>query len=262
MSTITANTVAFQHFAALGFTEKEGVIFLTLAELGRSTAQAIARRSKIARTTVYFVLDALVQRGMVIEEKKKGTRYFLIEKPQVLTRVVEEEKKQLQQKLRAASELEQIVAPLFNRSLFSVPALQFFEGKDAVTKMSYDYLADWCASMLATDNIWWGYQDDKYVSQYREFLEHYWKSKDKKQKVQIFSNEGPLERTISVPNRTIRSAPISTAFQSTLWVCGDYVIVIMHANRPQYAFQIKERVLARNLANVFALLWQMTEPRT
>ena len=44
-------------------------------------------------------------------------------------------------------------------------------------------------------------------------------------------------------------------FSSTIWVNGDYIIVIQTAEKPFYLFEIKERGLAKSLRYMFKKLW-------
>ena len=62
--------------ATLGLTEKEVGVFMALSELGKAPAYAISKKTKLARTTIYFVLDSLIQKELIIEETKKNARYF------------------------------------------------------------------------------------------------------------------------------------------------------------------------------------------
>lgn len=242
----------------LGLTDKEAKVFVALSELGKAPAYAISKKTKLARTTIYFILDSLMQKELVTEEIKKNARYFSIPSLGVLTKLVGRERGRLASLESAGGQLVKLLSPLFNRRLFSIPSIQFFEGKREVAKMCSESLSDWHASMSERDNTWWGFQDDTFVTEYREFLESYWRMKNKDQQIKLFSNESQLEKSIKIRNRFIRPFPQGFSFESVFWVCGDFIIVIMHRNSPQYAFQLRDRVLAKNISFIFNLLWKFS----
>ena len=245
----------------LGLTEKEVRVFVALSELGKAPAYTISKKTKLARTTIYFILDSLIQKELVVEELKKNARYFSVPSLNVILKLVERERNELVAKENAGNQLVKLLAPLFNRRLFSIPSIQFFEGKKEVLKMCQQSLGDWHSSMSERDNIWWGFQDDSFVAEYKEFLESYWRMKNKDQQIKIFSNESQLEKQLKIRNRFIRPFPAGFSFESVFWVCGDYIIVIMHKNSPQYAFQLKDRVLAKNISSIFSMLWKFSAPQ-
>ena len=245
----------------LGLTEKEVRVFVSLSELGKAPAYVISKKTKLPRTTIYFVLDSLIQKELVIEESKKNARYFSIPSLGVISKLVERDRKELLLKESAGGQLVKLLSPLFNRRLFSIPSIQFFEGKREVLKMCNESLTDWHTSMTERDNTWWGFQDDTFVTEYRDFLESYWRMKNKDQQIKLFSNESHLEKKLAIKNRIIRPFPIGFSFESVFWVCGDFIIVIMHRNSPQYGFQLRDRVLAKNISSIFSMLWKFSAPQ-
>lgn len=70
-----------------GFEDKEIRVYLALLSLGEATATGIARVSKIKRTTVYLVLERLIEKGIVSQYKAKyGTHYTALKPKQLIKR--------------------------------------------------------------------------------------------------------------------------------------------------------------------------------
>ena len=65
----------------------------------------------------------------------------------------------LQQKHESALDLVELIAPRFRSRNFSIPKLQFFEGRANVESMLYDNCREWQRSISYVDYVWWGYQD-------------------------------------------------------------------------------------------------------
>jgi len=241
----------------IGFTENEAKLYLQLADMGKSTAQILAKRSNVPRTTVYSVLEGLVARGLVSEERKQATTFFVANPPTSLLRLVQREQEELKSKEKAIKLLVEEIKPFFKAKLFSLPRLQFFEGSAAVENMLYDFTEEWRQGILSTDGVWWGYQDHTFVERYRKWLESYWKIKTDEENIQLISNRSNVEVELKgkVKGREIRAVPAEYDFSSTIWVCGDYIILLMTRNEPHYAFQFKDSVFAANLRLVFKLIW-------
>jgi hypothetical protein len=74
----------------------------------------------------------------------------------------------------------------------------------------------------------------------------------------ILSHSSSTERQLKsrIPLREVRYLPGHYQFESSTWVMGDYVVVIMTRTEPFYALQIREPALANNLRTVFRILYE------
>lgn len=247
-----------QLFQSLDFSSNEIKTYLQLAEVGRSTAHLIAKRIKIPRTTIYSVLASLVEKGLVSEEQRKGATYFIPNKPESIVRLINKKQEHLKNKEIIAKELSLLVAPFFKSKNFSIPKIQFFEGKDNIESMLFDNILAWQSSMQKYDSTWWGYQDVSFVKNFKKFLEHSWKIKRDQEQIQLISNADPIEKKLKdkVKGRSIKEMPKEYEFASTIWVVGDYIVLIMTKEEPYYAFQMKDEVFSANLRLIFQMLWK------
>lgn len=246
-----------KQFRFLGFTNNEARIYLSLAEIGKSTAQLLAKRIKIPRTTAYSVLQGLIEKGVISEEHTQGTTFYVLNQPASLLRLIEREKETLKAKESAAKNLIEFIKPYLKSKLFSIPKIQFFEGSASIESMLYDMTSDWIRSIETTDKVWWGYQDASFVDVHKKWLEHAWSEINKKIQIQILSTESKTEKILKdkIQGRTIKFIPKEYDFSSTIWVCGEYIVLLMTRQQPVYGFQIKDAVFASNLRLVFKLLW-------
>lgn len=251
------NTVLEAKFELLGFTQNEINVYLRLAEMGKATASAVARRAEVPRTTTYSVLDSLIARGVVSIEQDRGASYYVPNQPSALIRAIESERLELDEREQAAKDLVELVQPFFRSEHFSVTAIKFFEGKENVEQMLYEFTPLWQQSIYAVDSTWWGYQDHTFVEQYLAYLHWTWLRMKKDEKINLFSNEADIEHALkgTVENREIRPVPAKFPFSSSIWVLGEYIVLIMTKQQPHYAFQLKDAVFAANLRLIFQLLW-------
>ena len=252
------------NFDLLNLNKTELSVYLDLAETGRGTAQQVSSRSGVKRTTVYSSLTSLAQKGLVTSEKKKSTTFYFANKPDNIFNEIEKEKHQLNQKMKVATEFVKHLSPIFDSRSLNVPKIQFVEGKEEVNEFLFDHNQIWTESVAKYDNSWWGYQDNSFVENYQNWLNTSWQQKPKSQKIQLLSNTSPTEEKLrgKVIGREIRTITNRFNFTSTIWICGDYLVMIACRDKPHYAFQIKDRTFCNNLRMLFQLLWESAAPDT
>lgn len=124
----------------LGFSENEINIYLASLEIGLSSAQDIAKKANIKRTTAYSVLESLVQRGFISKSKEKGKTRFLVEPPDKLLFMVSNLESQLKNMLPE-------LRALYN-SKKNKPKIFFYEGKGAIQTVYEDTLREKPAEIL------------------------------------------------------------------------------------------------------------------
>lgn len=241
----------------LGFSDKEVKVYLCLAELGKANVHQISKRTGISRTTVYPVLSRLTEKGLISEEPRKGVAYFVAHPPENLWGLIHREEQELKARQKLISEVVNLVTPHFRSKNYSVPKLQFFEGDANIRSMLDSHLTPWFDSMRKYDNTLWGYQDHTFTEQYSDWLQRYWSNKDPSHQICLFSNKSRIEMKLKsiVENREIRALPKDYQLNSTVWISGDYITMIMTRQRPHYAFQILDPVFAANLKLFVKLLW-------
>ncbi len=117
----------------LGFSRNEAKVYLATLESGPSSAQELAERSDLPRTTVYSVLDYLARRGIVSKTVRQGKTKFLADPPDKLLSIVTELRTQME---KALPQLE----AMYNTSE-TKPKIYFYEGRGAIRKAFDDTLA-------------------------------------------------------------------------------------------------------------------------
>lgn len=65
----------------IGLDEKAAKIYLACLEIGEATIQQIAERAKLRRTTIYYIIDELLEKGILIKILRKKKTFYLAEAP-------------------------------------------------------------------------------------------------------------------------------------------------------------------------------------
>jgi sugar-specific transcriptional regulator TrmB len=141
----------------LGFSENEIKVYLAALECGVASAQIIAEKAGVKRTTAYSVLSYLVNRGVVDKTKIKGKTRFVPEPPQRLLLLVRE----MEDGIKASMpELEAI----YNKNEVK-PKITYYEGIEGIKSVFEDSLREKPPVMLMwlTDDYFTdlpGYSDE------------------------------------------------------------------------------------------------------
>lgn len=139
-----------------GLSEKEAKVYLTLLELGESSASDIAKGSGVNRATTYVVLDSLKEIGLVSTYDQGGTTQYVASDPSRLQNIVEDKKEEWTQKYDELNSLLPELQSLHNAEE-NKPAIRFFEGEEGVLESYKEFLS----SKQTEDGVKYFYSKDK-----------------------------------------------------------------------------------------------------
>ncbi len=128
----------------LGFSDKEADVYLAMTKLDQATASSIAKETGIIRTTVYDILEGLMQKGLISKVKKSGKTYYYSLSPDKLIDYLEREKREFSKKVDLQKEkVSKIMPKLVSiQNLHSVnkPKVRFYEGEKGMREAYEDSL--------------------------------------------------------------------------------------------------------------------------
>ena len=98
------------------------------------------------------------------------------------------------------------------------------------------------------------------MEQYLPWLNHNWADIKKDEKIYLLSNASEIENNLwnAVKNREIRVLD-EQYFDSTTWICGEYMIIINTHDTPHNALMIKNKIISKNMRNLFRTLWAVAK---
>ncbi len=245
--------------AQLGFNDKETTIYLAILEKGRATPTEIAKITGINRTTVYSVAKELISRRIISEDLGSPTRQLVAQPPEELRQLLAKEQEKIEKSRSivesAIGELQKIA----KSTAFAVPKIVYVPEADLASYL-YKRSAAWNESIVAADKIWWGFQDTTFVEHYGEWIKWYWKeSAPPSVRLQLLSNSARAEREMQknkISNRVIKFWKGGAQFSGTLWVTGDFLLMIITSAHPHYLIEINDATLASNMRELFKGIWK------
>lgn len=245
-------------FNKIGLNNNEREVYLAVLKAGKVSPQRVSVLTDINRTTVYSVAKKLQSMGLITEDLGQKVGYLVAVSPENLARVFEKEEKKIIEKKNAAIELAKELTKLSGEKQYSVPRIKFIEEGD-LSEYLYAEHDRWSESAEKYGNVWWGYQDDSFTTNYRSWID--WANERSKPDLQIklFFNKVPLEQEVAkkYATRVMRHLPDNAAFDTSLFIAGDYILMAQTRARPHYLVEIYDAVLARNQRQLFKNLWEM-----
>lgn len=115
-----------------GLNEKETKVYLSALKLGQSKVNDIAKKSKILRETTYFVLNSLIDKGLISYVIKSKIKYFEAANPNKLISILKEK----EEKINLA--MEELTS--FQKMQIEKPSIELYEGKEGLKTILDDII--------------------------------------------------------------------------------------------------------------------------
>lgn len=118
----------------IGLTDKEALIYTTLLELGPQAASVVAKKTKIVRSSVFFHLENMIQKGFVKKDIKAHVQYFVAIPPEDLEALLRRNQQRVNSQI---NDLHQLLPQFKNLQCQFLPEskVSYFEGVEGICKM-------------------------------------------------------------------------------------------------------------------------------
>ncbi|MBT4384625.1 hypothetical protein HON22_05730 [Candidatus Peregrinibacteria bacterium] len=167
---MTEKNKLYKTLQALGFSEKESMVYINLLELNEGICSSIARKAGIQRSTTYSILDQLAKKGLVSMRKiDNHLRYRAIDPKVFLERKRKEHKKQ--GKSIGALEKSLPILMDLHSDFTTTPQMEVFHGKDGLIQIMEDTLT------TSTEILCWANVDLAANGILKEYYPQYIKKK-------------------------------------------------------------------------------------
>lgn len=245
----------------LGFNKTETEVYLYVISHGRVTPAMISKDTGIKRPTVYAAASELVRRGIMHEDLGSKSKY-LVAKPRDLEKLVVEQRQKVLTEEALVADLLPELKDLASQARSPIPRVQYVRESD-LKDFFYKQSMIWNESMLATgETSWWGYDSDDITrhAYVQEWLDWYWPKTSRKIELRLLSPHHESEERISkkLPQRRYMKYWDERS-DASQWVVGDYIIMVVTKQKPHYAIQIKDHMMAESLRRTYRKLWSLIE---
>ena len=245
----------------LGFSDKEVIVYITVLSAGKISVTDLARQTKIHRTTMYGIVKELMEKGLVRQDLGKSRGYVLALPPEHLHALVEQEEKLLDGRKRMVENAISMLGPLAQNARYTAPHITFIE-EDTLESYLHERNPEWAKSISENGGIWWGFQDHRFVEHYGKWVDWSWRQPFQQNiALHLFTNHSAAEEEMKkkkYARRIMREWKGALPFTGTLWVNGEFLVMIVTDKHPYYLVEIRDATLAANLRSIFSALWSVS----
>lgn len=237
---------------AYGFDEKETKIYLAGLELGSATVLELARRTGLARTTIYPIVEALRRRGFFRMRKEKGHTHYVAEPPATFLRRLEEREQTFRAILPSLEALHGTVG--------DAVGVTMYEGSDGFRqfwqKLFRSGVKDYCLLTSASGLRDYAHEDYlvKHVIATRMKLGI--KSR------QLLPENAMTRKVVATDKQQLRESrylPENVTLPATLLIFGDEVAFVT-TRKENSVILVASGDIAVTLRTTFELLWGCSKP--
>ena len=241
----------------LGLSEKEAKVYLAALEIGRATADQLAKQAKIVRPTAYVQIKSLMEKGLMSTYEKGKKTYFAPESPEALRRVLDQEKERVHTQENELTRLLPDLARMFEGA-GERPVVRFFEGKEGITAMRQETL-----NLSEDEEIRLIYSLDELATVYTlpELAAYTSQRAEKRIRVRsIYTKRGgPLPKGDITPLSERRYiTPERMPLRSDFLMYRDKV-GIMALSGKIFGVSIESKEIAESFRSLFDLIWETGE---
>lgn len=232
-----------------GLTKTEAKVYLLLLRLGSVPASEIIKKAQLHRTTVYDVLERLIEKGLVGYIAKNDKKHFEAASPRKFLDKAEEEKAEAEEKGNLAKkilqELERIREPSGEKT-----KIKLYSGKEGLKTVMDDIIlegkdfAGFGGSMLFMDML--------------PIYTRLWAEKRRKKNIRARLIGSRGTKTPIWKLNECRAVPESYFSPASTLIYGNKIAIILE-EEPILILQIESEKIAGGYRKYFELLWKMAE---
>ncbi|MDP3836691.1 MAG: helix-turn-helix domain-containing protein [bacterium] len=229
----------------IGIEEKQARIYLACLELGETSIKEIAKKAGIKRTSIYDVIDVMIDSGLIKVTTKAKKKRFVASEPDELKAIIKKREALLNQIMPQLASL--------NNSGQIKPKVWFYEGVVGLKKVYDDTLEHHDSTVYQ-----WA-SNDMFTAIDAEWLFDYVRRRVKaKVKALCIATDTPEIRDFKSKDvsdlREIRIVPKELfPFEIELDVYGNRVAMI--SGRDKIGIIIESESIASTLKMIFKLCW-------
>lgn len=236
----------------IGFKDKKQKVYLACLELGQANAQKIAKAAGVERTSVYALLDALKQEGLISATVKRKTKYFIPEPPQKLI-------DGWQNKVKALEKALPLFLSIYNTSNIK-PKIRFYEDREGIKEIFKDTLNCQEKQLRNLSSA-----KDILELLGKTFIAHYIDQRvEKGVKIKSLRPHGkePDYWYLKADNkevlRTSRFLPKGISF-NVVCLIYDNKVAVISSKKESFGFVIESREFSDLMKILYDLIWKMSK---
>lgn len=236
----------------IGLTEGEAKVYLSLTELGSSTAGSLVKTAAVAHSNIYLILDRLMKKGIVSYTIKSKTKYFQAVSPDNLLGYLEKKEIELQdQKVLLKAVLPQLKELQIAQQQQEA---EVFIGTNGL-RAAYEKLFAGAGKKDETAHFYthkqeYAKQSDLFYFSIFDIL--------KKVSARGIANEKYKESEVTKKATFVKYRFVDFPLPGNMELCKDKVLIISW-EKPIVGILIHSESIAKSLKEYFEVVWKLAK---
>lgn len=232
-----------------GLSTRETKVYLASLELGKATVQEIAKKSDLARSTSYSILEALISKKLIFPLKSEKIMSYSAEDPQKILNLSEESTRAIKSSL---PELKKLY-----REASSRPKIKYHDGLNAIKEMYNDILRikGLKEYLIFAPEDTWLQMDEKWITDFKA------RRVSAKIKTRIILNDSPESRQRLIDSgkyfskMKILPPDITSELTAGVYIFYDKIILTDY-KKDLISVEIQSKGIAQMQKLLFESLWK------
>src|SRR3989344_278553 len=241
-----------KHLTKLGLTKDEVKVYLTAIELGKCTILQLARSTYIPRTTVYLIIESLLEKELLKQSAKGKKKIYFPATPEELLSLARKKKQEINETIASLEQETAYLSALYNKD-HKKPRVLYYEGIDGIKKIYEGTLASekilvHCMSQTAREIM-------------GDYLEHYFERVISRmihtfEIVSDSSQDKQYQKEYSTLRNKIITIPATYTTDTNYMIYGDKVAFITYKDSFPVAIVIDDKELSFFETIRFMMIWE------
>lgn len=233
----------------IGLLKNDRKVYLSLLEIGTATVSLLVKKTGLHRSYVYDILDKLVNLGLVSFTIKNNKKFFNVENPKTIVKVIEHRKEEIEEDKQ---EIERILPQLVEKqkTVLERQEARVFIGTEGIKSILEDIL------QVGKDFVGFG-AEGKFRDIYKWYSKN-WQGRRVKQKIKykIIYNVKLREKRPTKEQRLVqvKFLPEKYEFPATTIVYGNKVAILLWDKSP-IGFVLESKEVVKSFSSYFEVLW-------
>ncbi len=237
----------------IGLTNGESRVYLALLEVGSSTVGPVVKKSGVAYSNIYEILQRLIGKGLVSFIIKNKTKYFQASNPEYLKEYLEKKEKEIRQNRKFLNNILPKIQEM--QKIKSEQNAEIYMGIHGL-RAAYSK-----AMQNQTGELLWFYQEKEEYAKDVEKLYPIILQLIKKSKLSIkgIANESYRHSKL---NKHLRRFQETRFVDFPIPINMDMIgstVLIESFRRPIVVFSIKSETIAEDMRNYFYSVWKIAK---
>ncbi len=261
ISTIINLIMIEEKLKDIGLSEKEIEVYLCVFQYQKISPARVSLLTRIHRPTVYSVAKELIKKGLIAEDEAGTNKYLVSIGEDALNNLVKSQEYKIADIKKKLPDIVESLKQLPKQGTYSIPKIRFIE-ESRLREFLISESAVWEKSGATIDNTWWGFQDHTLIENYEDWSDYFFTHFPKETKLNLLTNKKSVETNKMskkgyASQRNIKYWKDTSEFTATHVVVGDYVLMIMTREHPNYLIEIYDKTMAQNVRNLFKSMWKL-----